>query len=450
MPDTLVPRDHAEAVALFRSQVIGGLVCAQLKRGQLRKALKQLSQELYEVPGRETLRQYHWQTLEHWYYDYKNGGLDALKPTARSDRGHGRALSSEQRELLLDIRREHPDASVPLIVRTLIADGRLEQNQVAESTLRRLYSEHGLDRKTLAIASGEHVRLRWQVERPGQLWHADVCHGPSIEADSGTLPLRIHAILDDASRYLVAIEACHSERELDMLRLCIKAMRVHGAPEAMYLDNGATYSGKTLKVFCGRLGIHLIHAKPYDPQARGKMERFWRTLREGCLNHLPPMKSLHDVQVRMLSFLDRHYHLSPHAALMGQCPARVYEDGMRNRPADALNEQMLRDALTVTTTRRIRADNTVNIAGSEWELDYGFVARHSVTIGRCLLDSTEPPWVEHEGKKLPLHRVDPQKNAHRARPNWPRRGVDAVSFDPATVLLRKNVGLSTAEDNEVR
>lgn len=123
---------------------------------------------------------------------------------------------------------------------------------------------------------------------------------------------------------------------------------------------------------------------------------------------------------------------------------------MRNRPADALTEQMLRYALTVTTTRRIRADNTVNIAGSEWQLEHGFVARHSVTIGRCLLDNTEAPWVEHEGKKLPLHRVDPLQNAHRARPHWPRQGVDAVGFDPATVLLRKNVGLSTAEDSEVR
>jgi putative transposase len=450
MPDTLQPRDHAEAVALFRAQVVGPVVCAQLKRGQLRAALKQLSQQMYRVPGREVRRQYHWQTLEGWYYDYKNGGLEALKPSARSDRGHGRALSVEQRELLLAIRREHPDASVPLIMRTLIADGRLQQKLVAESTVRRLYREHGLDRKTLAVAGSDHVRLRWQVERPGQLWHADVCHGPALEtAGGGTLPLRIHAILDDASRYVVAIEACHTEREIDMLKLCVKAMRVHGAPDAMYLDNGATYSGQTLKVFCGRLGIRLLHAKPYDPQARGKMERFWRTLRGGCLNHLAPMKSLHDVQVRMLSFLDRHYHLAPHAALMGQCPARVYEDAMREREADALNEQMLRGALTVTTTRRIRGDNTVNIAGSEWQLEHGFVARHSVTIGRCLLDPTEPPWVEHEGKKLRLHRVDPSKNAHRARPNRPKRGVDAVSFDPAGVLLRKNVGLKPTEGQQV-
>jgi transposase InsO family protein len=443
MTDKLVPANYAEAVALFRSQVIGPLVCADLKRGQLRKALNELSEKIYRPPGSAINRQYHWQTLEFWYYKYKNGGLDALKPMPRSDRGHGRALSRQQRELLLAIRQEHPDASVPLIMRTLIEDGRLDEGLVAESTIRRLYRDYGLDRKTLAIAADGKVRLRWQADKPGDLWHADVCHGPSLDRNGGKLPLRIHAMLDDASRYSPAIECFHTEREIDMLKLCVKAVRVDGAADALYLENCATYTGQTLSVFCGRLGIKLLHAKPYDPQARGKMERFWRTLRQGCLNHMGSVSSLHDVQVRLLSFLDKHYHLAPHASLMGQCPARVYDEGMQKREVDRLSEQMLRDALTVRAKRRIRSDNTVHIAGAEWQLEHGFVARHVVTVGRCLLEPTEPPWVEHEGKRLPLHHVDPRSNAKRVRSKRPRRGIDAVDFDPTTTLLRKTVGLNT-------
>ncbi|RXM21811.1 helix-turn-helix domain-containing protein, partial [Citrobacter sp. AAK_AS5] len=85
-------------------------------------------------------------TLERWYYAYRAGGLEALVPRPRSDRGRAQALAPELRQLLLDVRRENRAASVPLILRTLITDGRLDRNAVSTATVRRLYAEHGLDR----------------------------------------------------------------------------------------------------------------------------------------------------------------------------------------------------------------------------------------------------------------------------------------------------------------
>ena len=73
-----------------------------------------------------------------------------------------------------------------------------------------------------------------------------------------------------------------------------------------------------------RLEIGLTHAPPYDARARGKMERFWRTLREACLDFLGGLSTLHEVQLRLLAFLDKHYHRSPHAGLMGRAPASVW------------------------------------------------------------------------------------------------------------------------------
>jgi transposase InsO family protein len=111
-----------------------------------------------------------------------------------------------------------------------------------------------------------------------------------------------------------------------MLGILVRALRRHGPPDVLYLDNGSTYSGEILRTACARLGIALVHAKPYDAPARGKMERFWRTLREGCLDHLGEVASLHDVEVRMLAFLDRHYHVSPHArrARRGEAARRTH------------------------------------------------------------------------------------------------------------------------------
>ena len=152
--------------------------------------------------------------------------------------------------------------------------------------MRRFFVEQHLDRVSLRESLTNKTRLRWQAERPGALWHGDVCHGPPITIGGVSRPLRIHALLDDASRFLIAIEAHHQEREIDMLGLFVRALRRHGAPDALYLDNGSTYRGDTLRIACERLGVTLLHARPYDAPARGKMERFWRTLREGCLDFL--------------------------------------------------------------------------------------------------------------------------------------------------------------------
>jgi hypothetical protein len=140
------------------------------------------------------------------------------------------------------------------------------------------------------------------------------------------------------------------------------------------------------------------------------------------------MSSLHDVDVRLFAFLDQHYHRAPHASLMGRSPGTVF--AARERPADDLDEQKLKDALTVRERRRVRADTTVSVDGQDWKLDQGFLAGRVVTVGRSLLDGA--PCVEHEdlrparrsrpppGSRLPPH-VLPQRDA------WPARLLPPAS-----------------------
>jgi transposase InsO family protein len=446
--EMLLPKSHAEEVALFRSEVVGALTRQQLSHGGLKAELRALSRVRFRPPGADSTRTFSVTTLERWYYAYRGKGLEGLLPRPRSDKGRAQALPESLRALLLDIRREHPSASVPVILRTLAADGRLSPGAVSASTVRRLYREAGLDKRPRE-AEATTTRLRWQAERPGALWHGDVCHGPTLRLGNEARPLRIHALLDDASRYVVALEAHPAERELEMLGLMVRALRRHGAPDALYLDNGATYRGNVLKLACERLGITLLHAKPYDPQARGRMERFWRTLREGCLDFLGQASSLHDVNVRLWAFLDVHYHKAPHASLMGRSPETVFSSV--ERPPDALDEAALREALTVRVRRRVRRDTTVSLRGHTWEVGLGFLARHVVTLGHCLVEPDSPPWLEHEGKRLPLHLVDPTRNARLKRP--PLRPLPdnasptgPVDFDPPGVLL----DLATGRDSSRR
>lgn len=440
MTESLQPKDHAERVAHFRAQLLGPLLVGELQRGELRAGLRELADKPVRPPGSSVSRTYSVATLERWYYRCRNGGVAALAPAPRKDRGAARALNEAQRTLLLEIRREYPRASAELIIRTLELDGRLPKGAVSPSTLRRLFAEHGLDRGTLRrVGQTGRIRRRWQASAPGVLWHSDVCHGPTLELPDGKVPVRVHAILDDVSRDIIAIQVCDNEREVEMLRLLVRALRGRPKCDALYLDNGSTYSGETLATACRRLDIGLLHAQPYDPQARGKMERFWRTLREGCLDFLGEVSSLHDVQVRVLAFVEQHYRHAPHAGLMGRSPAQVWAQHQRT---EALTDKAIESALTVRARRRVRNDGTLSVGGIEWEAAQGFLAGRTVTIARALLETQSAPWVEHDGQRYALRPVDAAHNGKTARRASSKRktnGID-VPFDPAGTLLNAAVG----------
>jgi putative transposase len=447
--DELTPKDRAEAIALYRAQIVGPVVRRELERGDLRAALLELTQQRFRPPRAHSPQCYSIATLERWYYAFRDGGLEALRPKPRKDKGRARELTDEQKALVVGIREEHPHASVALIVDTLVADGRLERGAVSASTVRRLFADKGLDRVSLRGAAGRgKIRLRWQAERPGALWQGDVCHGAPLRIGDVTKPVRVHALLDDASRYVVALEAMHSEREVDMLALLVRALRKYGPPDALYLDNGSTYRGQALSLACARMGTALVHPRPYDAPARGKMERFWRTLRERCLDFAGSLASLHDLNVRLWAFLDEHYHRAPHAALMGKTPATIFAS--TPRPADALDEKRLIDALTIRARRRVRRDNTLAMDGQDWETSLHFLAGRLVTVARSLAEPDAPPWIEHEGKRFPLGPVDPIRNARRARSvsNLDAPHPARVPFDPPSALLDRALGRRPRDEKE--
>ena len=435
----LQPDGQAERIAIFRATILGPVMHRELGHGQLAEELRKLSEQRFRPPGAESTRTYSVPTLERWLYSFRAEGLAGLCPLPRSDRGFAQELNEELRTLLLDIRREHPDASVPLILRTLMDEGRLEENKVSEPTVRRLYASNGLRRRAAGPEKDPRTRLRWQAERPGALWHGDVCHVTQCKLGGKTVPVRIHGLLDDASRYVVALEAHATEKEVDMLGMLVDTLRRHGRPDGLYLDNGSTYRGEILQTACARLGIALLHAKPYDPEARGKMERFWRTLRDGCLNYLGNVATLADINTTLRAFLERRYHPAPHAGLLGKSPAKVY--ATRTEGQGVLDETTLRTALIMRARRRVSNDNVISVDGVGWELDQGYLAGQVVTVATSFATPDAPPWVEHEGKHLPLRRLDPIKNARRKRPleQGPRaaKPTSPVDFNPNKSLAKR-------------
>lgn len=428
----LKPRNRAEAIALFRAKLIGELIARDLDHGELADELERLSKKRFRPPGSNLSRKYSVSTLERWYYAYRAHQLAGLMPKSKR-RGQALALTPKVKALIRQIATEHPRAPVSVIMRHLCDRGLIEPGTVSDNTVRRFLRAEGLDARARRLKAGGRARRRWSAPAAGYIWHADVCHGPNLAIDGKKLPVRVHGILDDRSRFLLGIKAFSTEREADMLSLFVETLQQYGRPKVLYLDNGATYRGHALHIACARLGIKLIHAEPYDPEARGKMERLWRTLRQRCLDYVGGCRSLHEVQARLLAFVE-DYHAAPHSGLFASCPAEVYyrEKG----EGEPIGDDELRKALTVRQPRRVNRDGTLSIGGIDWEVDDGFLAGRNVTVARSLFAPNAAPWIEQEDRIFGLRPVDPVANGRKKRraPKRPR-GIDSIPFDPASSAL---------------
>ncbi len=421
---------HREAVALFRLGIIGDLLARDLERGELKLELIARAHQRYRSPGAAVTRRYHYKTLERWYYEAKRGHAMALEPKSRV-RGHGLALDAEQRSMLLAMRREHRSAAAELILSEAVRHGIVEAEQVSLPTLRRLFRDAGLARLSKKRQTrADSQRRRWEAAKPCDLWHGDVAH---VVGSDGRKAL-VHGLMDDHSRYVLALEARSTERERDMLEVFMGALLRYPPPRALYLDNGSCYSGDLLALVCKRLDIRLVHATPHDPEARGKMERLWRTMRQRCTDHLPANAELDEVGRTLHNWLDGDYHRRPHASLMGETPRRRF---LRRLEGRALSPLELAKALEVTETRVVGKDGTFTVSGLTYEVAGAWLARKRIQV---VIDGLTGKPVRASWKEtaVTFGRCDPVANRSRTRPQ-PMATTTATTtpFDLIAGLLER-------------
>jgi len=147
------------------------------------------------------------------------------------------------------------------------------------------------------------------------------------------------------------------------------------------------------------------------------------------------MTQLHDVQARLLAFLDEHYQRAPHAGLFGKLPAEAWATAT-TRPIDELT---LAAALTTRIRRRVRRDGTLDVDGTPWQLDQSFLAGVVVTVA-VDKTGTAPPVVEHDGHRYALRVVDAVAAGKTRRKPRTTPGAPTVPFDPAGALLDRFAG----------
>jgi len=169
------------------------------------------------------------------------------------------------------------------------------------------------------------------------------------------------AFVDDATRLVPHAAFALSEGAVAYLSMLEQAVRKRGIPKRLYVDNGAVFRSKHLALVCAKLGIALIRARPYAPQGKGKMERWFRTVRMQFLSAItePERMTLEDLNRALAGWVEGEYHHAPHRGLAAETPADKWaraSEGVRmaTTPAGVLTSAPSRSG-TIRSGWRLRA-----------------------------------------------------------------------------------------------
>ena len=440
-----------ERVALFRHGLIARLLPDELTPEQRQAEIARIVAAEHQIPGSLRPRVAE-STLRDWLRDYRAGGFEALKPKKRIDAGHPRALEPALVERLLQIKEQEPDLSVRLIIKQVRKEGMIATDRhLPRTTVHRLFKQHGLStRSTLDTEGTNEDRRRFAYQYAGQLWMSDVMHGPAVAKD-GRRKYKTYliAFLDDATRVIPHAAFAFAENTRAFLPVFKQALLRRGLPERLYVDNGANYRSHQFAVICAKLGVALIHARPYRPQGKGKIERFFRTCRAQFIARLTEADTTHlaTLNRRLAGWVEGEYHETPHRGLDQQTPLeRWAQSGERLRyPEPNLD---LDDLFLFEEQRMVHNDRTVSLQGRVYEVDATLVGQR-VTLRYDPSHPTAPVQVVHQGQVIEQARqVDLYANCQVKR----QRRTGALTTDdklrpPAATLAMRALD-HTSQDEE--
>jgi transposase InsO family protein len=405
--------DDRTKEALFRHAILGEVLSRSLRRGELRLTLVELSEKTFEDYRGRPRRMAH-KTLEEWLYKYRHGGFEALKPLSRSDQGCCRILSPEIKQLIIDLKREDPGRSAPLILRELELAGRISRGEVSVSPIQRLLRHNGLSGPRMELDVP--ARYRWEASMCGELWQADALHGPMLINPATGRPQRaiVFGLLDDRSRVIPYLEAGFGETEHRFLIVLYNGFARKGIARRLLVDNHASFTGHDLRILCAKLNIHIVHSRPGDGPTKGKIERFWSTLRGHVVDrlNLEKITTIDELNLRLWSYVEAEYHCRPHASLSGKTPLEVWEsdtDSIRW----VLDHGQLEQTFHGEVERVARNDSTVQWRGISYEVP-PYLRGQRVRLRYSLLDTSRVSLLD-ANVEIPLRVVNPVANAHRSR-----------------------------------
>ena len=362
--------EKIQRIATFRFGVIHDLVGnVELSPGEQERLITDKCSRKWVIPFSPKTRITR-STILRWVKLYKSSGgkLEALATRVRSDRGTTRAIDQETGLALIRVRKELPSATIGRLIsvmkaRKLVSPGM----ELAPSTVYRFLHQQDLMNLTSPLPED---RRRFEAELPNDLWQSDCMHGPSVQHDGKKRKTYLIAFIDDHSRLVPHAEFYLSESMESFVQALGAALLTRGLPRKLYTDNGAAFRSHHLEHITASLGIALVHARPYKPQGKGKIERFFRTVRGDFLTGFRG-ETLFDLNQALSIWLREIYHQREHSST-GESPFARFTSRIeliREAPEN------LKDYFRKTARRRVAKDRTISLNGKVFEAPVALIGK---------------------------------------------------------------------------
>lgn len=424
----------AEKIALFRYGLVAPLVLEALPRGELTRRAHEIAARHYEIPGSQRIS-VSVDTLLDWALRYRNGGFEALAPHPRQDRGQSRTLTPQLADLIERLKRENPHRTGTTLLRELALSSGQGTAGLSASTLYRFLKQRGLSERQLLAPP---ARKKFEAEHSNQIWQSDMLYGPYVQrTGGGKMQAYLHATLDDASR-LIPHAQFYASQGLDACLDCLRqAIAARGVPVRLYMDNAKIYRGQQLARIAASIGILVVHTPPYQPQGRGKIERYFRSVREQFLANLDRKRtlSLEDLNERLWAWIDTVYHRSEHSALETTPVLRWQRDIEHIRQLPPATD--LRRLFFHRLNRLVRRDSTLLLQNRFYEAP-PHLAGQTIEVRFDPLDATTVE-IYFQGKPQGVARlVDPVLNGQIPSPKPVRPDSPQLTGINFVELLKHN------------
>jgi putative transposase len=355
--------ERARAVGLFRYMLIREAADPALSSRQRGAMVRAIAAREHAGPSGQPVRVTRW-TLDVWIRAWRQGGFDALVPAPRQSQPR---TPPEVMALAAALKKENPARTAAQVQRILRAQSGWAPD---ERTIQRMFNRTGLT--ALVTPEATPAFGRFEAARPNEIWTGDALHAIRLAGRKTYL----FAFLDDHSRAVMAARFGFAEDTVRLAAALRPALGSRGVPEHVYVDNGSAFVDAWLLRACAKLGIKLVHSQPGRPQGRGKIERFFRTVRGQFLAELTEaraarVKDLAELNRLFTAWVETVYHIRAHSET-GQPPLARWEAG---GPFPVPAEPALAEAFRWSEWRTVTKTATVSMHGNRYQVDPGLAGR---------------------------------------------------------------------------
>ncbi|MBR6224420.1 MAG: DDE-type integrase/transposase/recombinase [Firmicutes bacterium] len=399
----------AAEVAQFRFALIAPVIQGLFPDASRTAYYKRVTENPLTLPD-GTKKVINYKTLEKWVSVYQRGGIDALMPATRSDKGTTRALTDLAIEEVFRLKQAFPRLNATQIHKQLIQEGFIPAT-VSVCAVQRFIRHNDL--KSARNPSMQD-RKAFEEDAFGKMWQTDTCYFPHITEDGRTRRVYAICIIDDHSRLIVGAELFYSDTAANFQSVFKKAVATYTIPAKLYTDNGAPYVNEQLALICGSIGTVLLHTKVRDGASKAKIERFWRTCKETWLYGLD-MEQIHSLKEFNVLFQEfiRSYNTSMHSGI-GCTPFERYQ-ASTTYAHPAKSSEWLDECFLNRITRKVRKDATVSIDKVSFDVPAQFIGQ-TVDI-RFRPGEMDSAVILFEGVSFPVRMTDKNENCRTKRNN---------------------------------